>query len=227
MESTGERLVTSLDFSFGVAEHLHRYALAMEIVKDKLVLDLASGEGYGSNLIADKARKVFGVDISQEAVSHAKGKYKKDNLEFLQGAADKIPLPDNSVDVVVSFETIEHHDQHEKMFSEMKRVLHPDGMLILSSPEKSVYYQRDPENKFHIKEITIRELETLVTKYFKYHKFYTQQVIVGSLVLQSNRELIDFATYDGDFKKITDQLKQEAFFNKPFFNIVVCSDVDR
>ena len=52
---------------------------------------------------------------------------------------DAIPLPDQSVDLVVSFETIEHHDKHEEMMLEIKRVLRPDGVVIISSPDKQTY----------------------------------------------------------------------------------------
>src|SRR5687768_490230 len=130
---TGERMVTSI-FNYVAIDHLHRYAVAAQLAKDKDVLDIASGEGYGSNLLSKLSKSVIGVDISSEAVLHAKEKYTNINLEFKEGAADKIPLQDCSVDMVVSFETIEHHDLHDKMLQEIKRVLRPEGMVIISSP---------------------------------------------------------------------------------------------
>ena len=108
---SGERLETFVYGEF-VSEHLHRYCLANLYVTDKVVLDIASGEGYGSNLLSSSAKEVIGVDIDQEAVENAKQKYKKSNLNFKTGSADKIPVADNSIDVLVSFETIEHHDKH-------------------------------------------------------------------------------------------------------------------
>lgn len=51
-------------------EHLHRYLLACKAVAGKTVLDIASGEGYGSSMLAQTAHKVIGVDVSQEAVLH-------------------------------------------------------------------------------------------------------------------------------------------------------------
>src|SRR5690349_4921310 len=117
-EWTGERLETNIH-SQVTAEHLHRYALAMEYVQDKTVLDIACGEGYGSNLLAQKAKSVVGVDIDKFIVSEAKNKYRKSNLSFLEGSA---PLDDQSIDVVVSFETLEHTSNHEQFLSEIKRV---------------------------------------------------------------------------------------------------------
>ena len=83
LDWTGERLVTDVEGVFGVAEHLHRYAMAQQLAKDKIVLDLASGEGYGTNLLSDVAKYVTGVDISDEAVQHANKKYAapKTNLQ--------------------------------------------------------------------------------------------------------------------------------------------------
>src|SRR5438132_73020 len=86
MIPTGERLVTGTGRLHDVVvEHLHRYALASMLCKNKSVLDVASGEGYGSNLLAMTAKSVVGVDISPEAVTHATAKYNRPNLRFLSG----------------------------------------------------------------------------------------------------------------------------------------------
>ena len=165
-EWTGERLTTGKSNEI-VIHHLHRYAIALDLVKDKVVLDIASGEGYGSSLLANEAKKVIGVDIEAKVIEFAKAKYKKANLAFKIGRADQMPVDDNSIDVVVSFETIEHHDKHEEMFLEIKRVLKPDGVLIMSSPDK-LNYRDIPKfyNPFHIKELYREEFKQLVEKYF-------------------------------------------------------------
>ncbi|RZJ78014.1 MAG: class I SAM-dependent methyltransferase, partial [Chryseobacterium sp.] len=94
---TGERLETYIH-SETATEHLHRYAVALEYVKDKVVLDIASGEGYGSNLMAEKAQAVIGVDIDQQSIVNAIHKYKRTNLSFLEGTADAIPLQSGTID---------------------------------------------------------------------------------------------------------------------------------
>ncbi len=76
MKFTGERFVPGTQGSIEL-EHLHRYLQACEIIKGKHVLDIASGEGYGSAMLADCAKSVIGVDISPEAVLHASSSYKK------------------------------------------------------------------------------------------------------------------------------------------------------
>jgi len=138
MEFNGERFIPELSGNIKY-EHVHRYALAMNFCPGRSVLDIASGEGYGAALLAQEARFVVGVDIDLEVIQHAKNKYSCGNLNFCVGTCAAIPLSDNSIDVVSSFETIEHHDAHDEMFKEMKRVLRPDGVLILSSPNRLVY----------------------------------------------------------------------------------------
>ena len=77
----------------------------------------------------------------------------------------KIPLDDDSVDLVISFETIEHHDKHHEMMAEIRRVLAPEGILMLSSPDKK-YYSDIPkfQNSYHIKELYFEEFKDLVAQ---------------------------------------------------------------
>ena len=199
LEMTGERLVTSFNKHYGKFEHLHRYALATEYIVGKIVLDIACGEGYGTNLLSQKAKMICGVDISDEAITHAKEKYIKSNIEFKLGSASKIPYDDDLFDVVTSFETIEHLLEQEEMFSEIKRVLKKNGILILSSPEKNIYAQRDPNNKFHVKELTLDELLKLSHSHFQNTIVLKQLITVGSLIIPVKDSLSFFKTYDGDY----------------------------
>src|ERR1051325_4300232 len=104
LTDNGERLLPEMHDANAVM-HWHRYAFAAGLCRGKDVLDIASGEGYGSNLMSGAAKSVTGVDISAEAVAHANAKYNSPTLRFLQGSAAEIPLEDASVDVAVSFET--------------------------------------------------------------------------------------------------------------------------
>src|SRR5690348_13511788 len=107
MDFTGERFVPHTEGDIQL-EHMHRYVAARLLVQGKRVLDIACGEGYGSDLLSEAAASVVGVDIDEAAISHARQAYVRPNLKFLRGDAVAIPLGDSSVDVVVSFETIEH-----------------------------------------------------------------------------------------------------------------------
>jgi ubiquinone/menaquinone biosynthesis C-methylase UbiE len=215
---SGERLETDVHGEF-VSEHLHRYCIASNFVKDKVILDIASGEGYGSNLLAASAKSVIGVDIDQEAITKAKAKYQQSNLTFKTGSADKIPVDDHSIDVLISFETIEHHDKHLEMFSEIKRVLKSDGILIMSSPDKK-YYTDIPNkiNPFHVKELYLEEFEQLAGSNFKHVDVYLQRYIDRSSFFAPVEEFNSLLIYSGDFNQVFSQKLT------PLYNIIIASD---
>ena len=151
---TGERYVPEIGGEIEL-EHFHRYHWAAQLGAGKRILDIACGEGYGSEILARFASHVIGVDLSEETILHACRKYQSRNLQFLVGTCDQVPVPDSSIDLVVSFETIEHHGNHREMMRELKRVLDPNGILLISSSDKYVYSdERSYANPFHTKECT-------------------------------------------------------------------------
>ena len=114
LEWTGERFLPWLKESTIAYEHLHRYAYATALVKDKRVLDLACGEGYGSKMLKEAASSVVGVDLDESTVRHATAKYSSENLQFVTGSITEVPLKgDHSFDVIVCFEAIEHIEDQE------------------------------------------------------------------------------------------------------------------
>lgn len=176
-------------------EHYHRYFLALTLADGKDVLDIASGEGFGSEILSRRARSVVGVDISPEAVAHAAAHYVRANLRFLQASATAIPLPDHLVDLIVSFETIEHLVEHDAMMAELKRVLRPDGCLIISSPNKLVYTDRaNHRNPFHLRELYTQDFRRLTLRYFANIRHYGQRVMTGSVIANTERAE-PFTTY--------------------------------
>ena len=221
LPSTGERLLTEA-FDQYTVEHLHRYAFAMELCKNRDVVDIASGEGYGSNLLANRAKNVTGIDISKDAVEHASAKYIRTNLQYLQGAADSIPLGAASVDIVVSFETLEHHDKHDEMFLEIKRILRPGGVLLMSTPEKLFYTDLpNVQNEFHVKELYLEEFRDLARRHFKNVDIFFQRAIYGSLVV-SEQEREGFTHYRGTYASI----ESAASIYQPHYNVCLASDSD-
>lgn len=172
LENTGERMIP--EFHKGTliyAEHITRYQAVEELLKNKIVLDIASGSGYGTNLMAKNAKKVYGVDVDEEAIRYAQDNFSGANIEYKIGDGEKIPLEDNSVDVVVTFETIEHILNYKKFLAEVKRVLRPDGVAIISTPNDLEFAEG---NHFHLHEFVYKELVSLLNRDYKYIDPYFQ-----------------------------------------------------
>lgn len=223
LEYTGERYMPCVTGQYQY-EHLHRYALSLPVVSGKLVLDIASGEGYGAALLARNARAVTGVDIDAAAVQHAREQYADhSNLQFLEGSCAAIPLPDQSVEVVVSFETIEHHDQHEEMLLEIKRVLKPGGVLVISSPNKLVYSDIPQlKNHYHVKELYYDEFDQLLSRHFKHQRLYGQRLSIGSFVYDlRNNENACLKAYSGNTQTLRESLTP---LEDTVYFLAVCSD---
>jgi ubiquinone/menaquinone biosynthesis C-methylase UbiE len=169
LKDTGERLVPEFHkghplWGLVYAEHLTRYLCAEDLVENKTVLDIACGTGYGSQLLSKRAKKVYGVDNSEEAIKYARKNFSSKNTEYIIGSATEIPLEDKTVDVAVTFETIEHIEDHSKFLDEIKRVLKDDGIAIISTPNKREFAEG---NHFHVHEFMHEELMTTVKKFFK------------------------------------------------------------
>ena len=187
LEWTGERLTTAIAGQVEI-EHLHRYFLARALCRGLDVLDVASGEGYGSALVAQVARSVVGVELSGQAVAHASQAYAASNLRYQQGDARSLPLEDASVDAVVSFETLEHFFEHERFIAEVRRVLRPGGRLILSSPERDAYSPPGSvANPYHVHELSRIELEALLRPAFSHVQVLLQRPMLGSVLVADDR----------------------------------------
>jgi SAM-dependent methyltransferase len=199
---TGERMVPEAADPNTYWEHVFRYSFACRKVKKLTVLDIASGEGYGTYALSKVAKAVVGVDISQEAVEHAKTKY---GLDYRIGSADRIPVETAFFDAVVSFETIEHVADPIRFMQEAFRVLKPDGLFIVSTPNKGVYHKDQSPNPFHCSELTQTEFVSLLGRSFDLTSLMGQgfrscilddvQQIIGKL---SNRLAHHFRRCVGD-----------------------------
>lgn len=178
-EFTGERFIPTLSGEIYL-EHVHRYAFAQTLVGGKRVLDAASGEGYGSAMLARSAASVVGLDLSAAAIREAAGRYTaQSNLSFVPASAAAVPFPDAWFDAVVSFETIEHLPQalQAPMLAEFARVLSADGLLILSSPNRALYSDaRNYRNEFHLHELYRAELEDALAGHFPFCVWYRQRL---------------------------------------------------
>lgn len=216
---TGERFMPEVAGQIAF-EHLHRYHFAAKFCAGKQVLDVACGEGYGSQILSGVASGVTGIDISADAVAHAEGRYGSERLRFIEASAALLPLEDDSMDVVVSFETIEHHDQHEEMLAEIRRVLRPGGVMILSSPNKQ-YYSIEPgySNPYHVKELFRHELVALVGRHFPQQQVYSQRVVYGSLLVADGNSPFDSILGTGP-----ETCEWGEGLTRPLYDLVIASD---
>ncbi len=188
LEFTGERFLTECQGEM-VYEHWHRYFLAREYSAGKRVLDVASGEGYGSNLLANVALSVTGVDISPDAVRHANEKYAQPNLQYIAASCTQIPLPDASFDFIVSFETIEHidADSQRAFLSEVNRLLTADGVFLVSSPNRPEYSDKTGyKNEYHVQELDKAELEQQLSEYWPDKLWLAQRPAFHSIIWPIN-----------------------------------------
>ncbi|HLY88975.1 MAG TPA: methyltransferase domain-containing protein [Acetobacteraceae bacterium] len=180
---TGERLTTAIGGQVQI-EHYHRYLFARSLVAGLDVLDVASGEGYGSALLAQVARTVVGVEYSGRTACGAAMNFRRPNLYFMRGDARALPLVDASVDVVVSFETIEHFDHQTDFVCEVHRVLRPGGCCIVSTPDRDVYSPAGAAaNPFHVHELSGAEFVALLHTRFRHVSIVRQRAMIGSALL--------------------------------------------
>ena len=197
---TGERFLPECAGEM-IYEHLHRYLIARNYVAGKRVLDVASGEGYGSHLISKSAASVVGADISSDAVAHASKRYAHEHLRYVAADCIHIPEPDASFEIIVSFETIEHMTEHEAFMREVDRLLAPGGMFIISSPNRPEYSEKTGyKNEFHIKELDQTELKALLDPHFPAQAWFAQRAAFHSMVwpLETTATSATALTAEGD-----------------------------
>ncbi|MDF0591952.1 class I SAM-dependent methyltransferase, partial [Candidatus Methanocrinis natronophilus] len=230
LEWTGERYLPFIDPKITGAdihyEHLHRYAFAAQLVEGKDVLDLASGEGYGSYILAKKANHVIGIEIDGDAIAHARNKYLKYNLEFKQGSILEIPVEGTGIfDLIVCFEAVEHVENHKEFLTEVKRLLKEDGILIISTPNKKVYSDdSEYKNPFHVKELYIDEFMDLLSNYFSNIYLLGQRVYTGSniwpILPKGDSHFSDFTMGFNDGEAVL----RDNYDKIPLYLIAIASD---
>lgn len=160
---TGERTIPGLaEENYWFRRHEVVYQRLAGRCADREVLEAGCGEGYGADLIADVARRVIALDYDEATVAHVRARYPR--VEIRHGNLAELPLPDESVDVVVNFQVIEHLWDQAQFVSECFRVLRPGGTFLVSTPNRITFSPgRDtPLNPFHTRELNAAELTELL-----------------------------------------------------------------
>ena len=146
------------------AEHIARYAWAAQFADGRRVLDAACGMAYGTAMLAAAgAKEVVGVDLDEDVIAEVSAAA-PDATSFQVADLRKLPFADDEFDYVVCFEAIEHVADPGVVLDQLARVLRPDGLLVLSTPNRDVY---TPGNPFHLRELTPNELEQELSKRFR------------------------------------------------------------
>jgi 2-polyprenyl-3-methyl-5-hydroxy-6-metoxy-1,4-benzoquinol methylase len=160
---TGERVDPhDEDFHPDLVRHLAAYRACLPFVTDKVVLDGGCGEGYGAKWMAGRARVVLGVDRSLVAMREARASRPK-NARFVCADLTNLSFPDATFDVLCSLQVLEHFRHPAEFLREMARVLRPDGVLVLSTPNQLTSFS---ENPYHFKEYRPDELRELLESTF-------------------------------------------------------------
>ena len=176
LEPTAERIVeehrSSSPQSYLVyLFHVVTYDYVKDLVGGREVLDFGCGSGYGTARIANLCKRIVGIDISTDAVEYARGKFRADNLQFTAIApVEQQPLPfaDQSFDVVLSFQVIEHVPDVGRYLAEIGRVLRPGGIFVVATPDRSsrLLPMQKPWNMFHLHEYSEAELKAALSASF-------------------------------------------------------------
>jgi len=172
--SLPERIVPDETEHGIVALHAKRYQFALPLCAGKDVLDAGCGVGYGSAILAAVARRVVGIDRSEEAIAYARRRYSRPDIEFAVDDLLELGQPDDAFDVVCAFESIEHLPDPDAHLGHVVRVLRHDGVYIVSTPrvERTSLM---PENPYHTVEFSQEDFSSLLRGYFGEVELYGQR----------------------------------------------------
>ena len=188
VEFTGERVVPGQVEPDLWNEHMARYAFAARFVSGRRVLDAGCGMGYGAAHLARTGAWVVGLDVASEAVMSAARTYT--SLPFVQGSCSTLPFSGGAFEVIVAFEVIEHLHQQQAFIAECRRVLSPDGLFIVSTPNTLYYAESRADagpNPFHEHEFEAPEFQAALRAQFTH----------VALLLQNRAECFAFYPPDG------------------------------
>lgn len=160
---SGERPGRGDGFAYDEARHLSAYLYARQLSAGCEVLDAGCGEGFGTEMLAEVARHVLGIDYSAGAIDSARQAYQRPNLEFRQFDVYELPSLGHRFDVITNFQVIEHLPDPPRFLTAIRAALKPDGVLILTTPNRLTSVS---ENPYHLREYTADELEAVLRPLF-------------------------------------------------------------
>jgi SAM-dependent methyltransferase len=184
----------------GYGEHIQRYRFALEYCRGKRVVDAGCGVGYGSYFLARSgAKSVVGVDLSGEAMSEARERYRLPNLSYVQADVEKVrgaPGVPADCDVVVNFENLEHLKDPRSFLKAARHLLQGTAGVLISSTPNGEQSDRDDaghlRNPFHVNEFTRAEFSALLGDHFSQMDLFGQwQTVDAKLRIQNAEALFE------------------------------------
>lgn len=177
-KNEAERWVNGFMHKTTEEEHLDRYKFILDKVRDKKVLDIACGSGYGSFLLAKEgnAEYVIGVDLDGEAIKYGEYKYPHENIKRIVADATKFSNTE-LFDAIVSFETIEHVPDYHLLLENFYHLLKKDGVLFISTPITKET-TKTPNNPYHIIEWSFFDFQNLINTKYTIQEIYLQNVVL-------------------------------------------------
>jgi len=176
-------------------EHRSRYRFAAAYVHGKRVVDAACGTGYGSMMLdAAGATAVIAVDNDPTAIATIRDRGGS-SIVTLKADVRRLPLEAGSVDVVTSFETLEHIADPELFVSEIRRILSPDGVALISTPNRlHTEALGRPANQYHLQEYAPSELRAILSQTFGRLEVLGQRVHPGTALTRIGNHRSPFRT---------------------------------
>ncbi len=148
--------------------HLKAYEEAASLAAGKAILDLGCNNGYGSAVLGEACSQVVALDVSPSAIEDARERFGNRGIDFRLYDGRNIPFDNQSFDVVVSFQVIEHLEDTAPYLTEIARVLRPSGVALFTTPNAAIRLDRDmkPWNEFHVREYRADELAGILKVVF-------------------------------------------------------------
>jgi len=174
MVGTHERLSLATAPAYWYYEHKARYEFSKRFARDKRIIDIGCGTGYGTLYLAQVASWAVGIDIDKETICQAEKQYQKENLQFVVMDGIKLAFPDSIFDFVCSFEVIEHIEKQKEYICEIKRTLRNNGILMISTPNR-ITHPFAGLNPHHYKEFSPGEFESFLSSFFREVEIYGER----------------------------------------------------
>ncbi|MFZ0179585.1 MAG: class I SAM-dependent methyltransferase [Candidatus Dormiibacterota bacterium] len=169
------------------AAHHARYRFAAAVVRGKRALDAGCGVGWGCQILVDHgAASVDGVDVDESAVREARVRCPTGT--FLHADLTALPYSEQRFDIITCFEAIDHVEDPMRGLDELRRVLAPGGIVLVSSPNPGVYPVGNP---FHIHEFKPQDLLTAMNQRFEYANLWQQHSLIASALHQDGVVPVD------------------------------------